>query len=53
MSGQRVDEHRIDAVFPAEFPVLTTEASRILLEILVELTEVEPVRALEKEIHDS
>lgn len=41
MSGEGVDEQRIEVRLPDELPVLTPEVSRILLSVLVELTEVE------------
>ena len=41
MTADERDEERVTVRLPAELPVLTTEASRILLGILVELTKIE------------
>ena len=41
MSADDLNEDRITVHLPTELPVLTTPVSRILLAILIELTEVE------------
>jgi hypothetical protein len=41
MTSADVDRDRVTVRLPAEVPVLSRAASRILLAILVELTEVE------------
>lgn len=41
MTRGDAEEERVTVRLPAELPVLTRSASRILLAILVELTEVE------------
>ncbi|GLY71236.1 hypothetical protein Atai01_78550 [Amycolatopsis taiwanensis] len=41
MSGRDRAEEKITVRVPDELPVLTKRAARILLDILVELTEVE------------
>lgn len=41
MSSGRCDEERLTVHLPDELPVLTPEVSRILLGILIGLTEVE------------
>ena len=53
MSGEEVDEQQIEVRLPDELPVLTQEVSRILLAVLVELTEVEALDGPPgKETHD-
>lgn len=41
MTSDDVENERVTFRLPAELPVLTRSASRILLAILIELTEVE------------
>jgi hypothetical protein len=41
MTSRNEDEERVTVRLPAELPVLNRAASRILLAILVELTEIE------------
>lgn len=41
MTSGNADEERVTVRLPAELPTLSRDASRILLAILVELTEVE------------
>lgn len=41
MSTDEQDKDEITVRLPAELPVLTPEVSRILLDILIELTETE------------
>lgn len=40
MTGDRVDEEAVTVRFPDELPALSRRAARILLGILVRLTEV-------------
>lgn len=41
MSTDDQDDDKITVCLPAELPVLTPEVSRILLDILIELTKTE------------
>lgn len=53
MTADASDEDRVTVHLPDELPVLTAEVSRILLGILVELTEIEvPDGPPRKESHD-
>lgn len=53
MTREDADSERVKVRLPAELPVLNRAASRILLAILVELTEVEALdRPLEGDGRD-
>lgn len=53
MTSHDPEKDELTVRLPDELPVLTPSVSRILLDILVELTEVEPLDGpTDKEPHD-